>query len=129
MAHKGKTQYTGLEIGNLGLGQGGWIWTNPQVNDIFHAGAGTDTGTAFYYDKVDYWLGVKCYPTTDSSDGDCLLTVELTPLDTNLIDQSKADTPGSAFEVKLQAGQAIFGAFKSVKVTAAAECTGIIYKN
>ena len=128
MKHKGKQQYSGAEISNVGLGQSGWIWTNPAASDIFHASDGTTSSPNFYYSDVQYWCGVKCYATTDSAAGNTLCELKLTPLDTNLIDQSKADNPGSAITVKLQSGQSIFGAFKKVEVSTNTNCSLIIYK-
>ena len=128
MAHKGKRQYAGAEVSNIGLGQGGWIWTDPQASDNFHAGPGTDGLTDFYYEDVDYWVGVKCFPTTDSADGNCLLEVKCEPIDTKIWDQSKADTPGDPITVKLQSGQSLFGAFSSVKIVSAEDASAVIYK-
>ena len=128
--HKGKNEYSGAEIANMRIGQGGWIYTtNPGGhNDVFVAGAGTDADPVWYYPDVRYWSGVKCYSTTDAADGDCLLTVVLTPYDTDAVDQSKADTPGSDITLKLQSGQSVFGAFSKVEVTSAVECTAMIFK-
>ena len=85
----------------------------------------------FYYDDIDFFTGVKCFPTVDNSQSTGaapLLTVALEPLDTDLIDQSKADSPGSVIPIKLQGGQSIFGAFKKIKVISAVACTMALYK-
>ena len=130
MAHKGKRQYSGGEVANINLGQGGFIWTeNPTGhNDKFIAGEGNDADPIWYYPDVEFWSGIKCYPTVDSSTGTTIATVVLTPLEDDLIDQSAADNPGSDIEIKLQSGQSIFGAFKSIEVTSVTNGTLIIYK-
>ena len=131
MKHKRKQQYSGAEISNVGLGQSGWIWTDPQVNDMFYSGnsgIGNDTATVKHYEDVVYWCGIKCYPTTDSAAGNTLLDIGLTPFETNNIDQSKADTPGNEIRIKLQSGQSLFGAFSRVRVYGEANASLVIYK-
>ena len=85
----------------------------------------------FEYPNDKYFLGVGCMPTVDSDQlatNAPLLTVDVTPYDTKIMDQSKADTPGDPITIKLQAGQFFYGAFKRVRVNALKNCTMILHK-
>ena len=85
----------------------------------------------FEYPNDKYFLGVGCLPTVDNDQTATnapLLTVDVTPYDTKMMDQSKADTPGDPITIKLQAGQFFYGAFKRVKVNALKNCTMILHK-
>lgn len=96
-----------------------------------HATPAKSSEPNLYYDDIDFFAGIKCFPTVDGTvtTGNApLLSVEITPLDTNLIDQSSADAPGSDIPLKLQGGQTIFGAFKKIKVVSAVACTMALYK-
>ena len=126
--HNGKKQYAGAEAANMSLGQGGWIWTAGVAADQFRAEAGTDADPVWYYPDVRYWSGVKVFPTTDADGNATLVTLDLTPLDTNNIDESKADTPGSTIRVQLQSGQQLLGAFSRIRIQSNVEGTLIIFK-
>ena len=129
MAHKGKRQYAGAEVANLSLGQGGWIYTVSTALDQFIAGVDlADADPLWYYPDVKFWSGVKVFPTTDADGNGTLVEFALTPYDTNHIDESKADTPGSVINIKLQAGQQLLGAFKNVTIVSSAEATVILFK-
>ena len=85
----------------------------------------------FEYPNENYFLGVGCLPTVDGDQiagAAPLLTVDVTPYDTKIMDQSKADTPGDPITIGLQAGQFFYGAFKRVKVNALKNCTMILHK-
>ena len=97
-----------------------------RIADV-NAASAKSSDPLFYYDMT-FFLGMKCLGTNPSGDGDSLLRIQLEPLDTNLIDQSKADTPGDVLDFRLQSGQSVFGAFRRIRIHSATNSTILIYK-